>query len=310
MYNDGDPYILDLLQYMLVLDDEWKRRGKNRGVEFSIKIQQLTDYVYDNVDSFNTNPMPPFFVGFGIKTTGDKVYDLYKKLLQSKWEQDRIKRGGINMFGQHLNDMRTLMDLKRYQTRFRHKQRSVAEHSWFVCKVGYGLGYWENNKFDTYKIDMTKLMFMLMNHDIPEVYTGDVISSTKNMSAILKEEFNKVEETILVEKILPTMPKSWGKEYLDMYAELKEHTTPEAKLVKAADLIDRLFECKEEIDLMNMKPFEDILKSDLHTLMSFARKFQSVAYFLKYSILDIGISEYLSTDQKAELESMDFTQYF
>jgi putative hydrolase of HD superfamily len=212
------------------------------------------------------------------------------------------------MFGEHLKEVRSLMELKRYQNKFKHKKRSVAEHSWFVSKIAHGLAIWERDKFRKHDVDIEKVLFLAINHDMIESYTGDIISTTKNLSPILKEELVKVEESIFNNHIIGTIPKSWGKEYLKVHEEMSTLSTIESKIVKAADLIDRNFECIEEIDLGNLEPFTEILKRDLKKLGDFG--LISVDYFLKYSVRDFGISKYIPEKTKKRLDSTDYSQYF
>lgn len=211
------------------------------------------------------------------------------------------------MFGSHLKDVRDLMELKRYQTRFKHKQRSVAEHSWFVTKIAHGLALWERDKFGA-EVDVEKVLFLALNHDIIEVYTGDIISTTKNLSKTFHDELEQIEGKIFEQSILPTVPASWRPSYMSVHTELSSRSSVESKLVKAGDLIDRVFECIEEIELQNKKPFEDILVEDLRSL--YALRLKAVDYFLKYSIKDIGAYSYIPFNIRQELECMDFSMYF
>lgn len=215
---------------------------------------------------------------------------------------------GKRMFGEHLKEVRDLMEIKRYQNKFKHKERTVAEHSWFVSKVAHGLAVWERDKFKQHNVDVEKVLFLAINHDIVEGYTGDILSTTKNLSPLLKEELVKVEEVIFRERIIKTIPQSWGKEYMNVHEEMSTLCTIESKIVKAADLIDRVFECLEEINLQNIEPYKTILLSDLPKLYNL--NLLSVNYFLKYSIKDIGGYEYIPESSRKELESMDFSRYF
>lgn len=201
------------------------------------------------------------------------------------------------------------MEIKRYQNKFKHKERSVAEHSWFVTKIAHGLALWEKYKFFQEGVDIEKVLFLGINHDIVECYTGDIISTTKNLSPILKEELEKVETVIFENHILNTIPKSWGLRYMEVNDEMGRLTTVNSRLVKAADLIDRVFECMEEIELSNKNTFEEILVKDLKRL--YELNLQSVNYFLKYSIKDLnGAYNYIPLDIREELEKMDFSPYF
>lgn len=212
------------------------------------------------------------------------------------------------MFGEHLKEVRDLMEIKRYQNKFKHKKRSVAEHSWFVAKVSHGLALWERDKFKTQDVDVEKVMFLSLNHDIVEGYTGDILSTTKKLSPILKEELEKVEEMIFKNHILGTLPESWGNMYLEVNKEMSELHSVNSRLVKAGDLLDRVFECMEEINLSNIEPYRSILIDDLRKL--FELNLMSVSYFLKYSIKDIGGYDYIPADIKEKLKAMDFKKYF
>lgn len=212
------------------------------------------------------------------------------------------------MFGEHLLKMRDLMEIKRYQNRYKHKERSVAEHSWFVTKIAHGLATWEKYKFKTEGVDIEEVLFFAINHDIVEVYTGDIISTTKRISPQLKDELDKVEELIFREHIPKTIPNSWGKSYIDMNERLKSLNCMSSRIVKASDLIDRVFECMEEIELGNKTPFEEIVVEDLGSL--FKMDLISVDYFLKYSIKDINAYHYIDKAIQTELENMDFSPFF
>lgn len=212
------------------------------------------------------------------------------------------------MFGEHLLKMRDLMEIKRYQNRYKHKERSVAEHSWFVTKIAHGLATWEKYKFKTEGVDIEEVLFFAINHDIVEVYTGDIISTTKRISPQLKDELDKVEELIFREHIPKTIPNSWGKSYIDMNERLKSLNCMSSRIVKASDLIDRVFECMEEIELGNKTPFEEIVVEDLGSL--FKMGLISVDYFLKYSIKDINAYHYIDKAIQTELENMDFSPFF
>lgn len=212
------------------------------------------------------------------------------------------------MFGNHLLETRSLMEIKRYQNKFKHKERSVAEHSWFVSKISHGLALWEKYKFFNEEVDIEKILFLAINHDIVEGYTGDILSTTKNLSPLLKSELDKVEEIIFNETILGTIPNSWGNSYLEVHQEMSEVVSVNSKIVKAGDLIDRMFECMEEIELGNIKDFDRIMSRDIEKLYEFNLK--SVNYFLKYSSKDIGAYDYIPVVIQKKLENIDFRPYF
>lgn len=212
------------------------------------------------------------------------------------------------MFGEHLQDARILMEIKRYQNRYKHKTRSVAEHSWFVSKIAHGLALWEKYKFENDEVDIEKIMFMGLNHDIVEGFTGDILTTTKKLSLVLKKELERVEEEIFSNHIINTLPKSWGDMYIRLHQDMTERQCINSKIVKASDLLDRVFECLEEIELQNETPYRQILAEDIQTL--YDMDIMSVKYFMKYAFKDFGADQYVPQVIQEELDQMDFSPYF
>ena len=89
IYNNGKPYLPDILEYMGVLSYEWVyNRSKNRGKEFQSKIDKLSEIVYNNKESFDWNAMPKYYCYGNVRGCfGNKIYDMYQKLLDFKWNQ-------------------------------------------------------------------------------------------------------------------------------------------------------------------------------------------------------------------------------
>jgi putative hydrolase of HD superfamily len=202
------------------------------------------------------------------------------------------------------------MDLGRYHHMHLFKRRSVAEHSWYVSQLAYALARWENTKFKDIKVNMEKVLTLATTHDNNEVYTGDVISTLKVLSPTLKEELSSVEEKLVWTKILPMLPVSWRSDFFEMFKEIRDKESHEAKLVKVADILDRVFESMEEIKLGNKEHMLNVLSSDVDTLFGFSKKYKSVAYFMKYCFRDIGVYDYLAEEQIKYLEDLDFSMYF
>ena len=212
------------------------------------------------------------------------------------------------MFGDHLKRARDLMEIERYQNKFKHRKRTVAEHSWFVSKVAHGLAIWERDKFKNTLVNIENVMFLAINHDVIEGYTGDIISTTKNYSKVMKDELEKIEKLIFENEISQTLPNSWRESYVKMNEDMNTLSTVDAKIVKAADLIDRMYECMEEIELGNRHPFEEILVSDIEKI--YALNLKSGSYFLKYAAKDFDVDPYIPDKIKWELGEMDFSMYF
>lgn len=191
-------------------------------------------------------------------------------------------------FGTHLYDFRRLMELKRYQNRFCFKRRSVAEHACSVAKIAQGLALWETHKFN-HPVDMSEVLQRAINHDFVEVETGDIISTTKHDSPEVKYHLDVVEKNKYMTGIEPNIPRSWRPDFdrYILHAKEDEEGYIEGKIIAAADIIDTILECVEEIELNNFKNFAPILIRVTENLTKI--DLESVRYFLKYSLQDFGL---------------------
>ncbi|GGB08785.1 hypothetical protein ERX37_07000 [Macrococcus hajekii] len=89
-YNNGSPFIMDLYQMLIAMDEEHQRRGGKRSAAFKSDLEQLAETITLNQHLFSHESLPPFFVYGDVKLTGDKVYAAYKELLHEKWLNDTI----------------------------------------------------------------------------------------------------------------------------------------------------------------------------------------------------------------------------
>jgi len=186
-------------------------------------------------------------------------------------------------FGKLVKDPRGLMEISRYQNKYRHKVRSVAEHSWSVAFIAQGLTNWEINKFDQ-NVDMALVLKQAICHDLIECVTGDIISTTKKKTVAMENAIKEIEFTAFHEQMKPDLPKSWIEEYEELILNPKAEGI-EGMIIKAADIIDTILEAIEEIDLGN-NSFRPILKISAEELMKVDLK--SVRYLIK-QIIDLAL---------------------
>lgn len=212
-------------------------------------------------------------------------------------------------FGKHIIDSRILMDIRRYQNKYMHKPRSVAEHSWSVAKIAQGLALWEITKFDN-EVDMGELLQRAINHDIVEIYTGDILSQTKRKTKEMKEAIERVEEMVFAEDILPDIPKSWRLDFGRYILNPKADGSIEAKILTASDIIDTIYEAADEIRLGNHEGFDRIIMLSTEALMEIG--IDSVRYFIKYSLQDLGldIKEVFGERVFNYMQTLDFSDKF
>jgi len=105
------------------------------------------------------------------------------------------------------------------------RKESVAEHSWLLSVMALLI-------FDEFPdVDMYKVIKMCLIHDFGEAITGDIPSFYKT-----KEDSEKEDEA--VDGLLELLPDSLAAEFSDLFAEMAEKKTTEAKLFKALDRME------------------------------------------------------------------------
>jgi 5'-deoxynucleotidase YfbR-like HD superfamily hydrolase len=173
---------------------------------------------------------------------------------------------------------------------------------WFVSVIALGLARWEINKFNN-NVDYEILCHATILHDTAEPLTGDILSGIKRYNDDMHRAVKVVEEGIYTDKLEKTIPRSWRQDYRKYILDGKSLGI-EGKILEAADTIDALFECVEELQLGNerfkMKVLEVcslLVKTEL----------QSVKYFLKYSLQDLGLPlDTYGTEMLSFIDSLEF----
>ena len=112
------------------------------------------------------------------------------------------------------------------------RQESVAEHSWRLCIFSWLL----KERLPEY--DMDKVMKMCLFHDLGEALAGDVPSFYKN------EKDEKREEDA-IKNILSMLDGGLRTELEELFIEMKEQKSKEAKLFKALDKLEAVIQHNE-----------------------------------------------------------------
>jgi putative hydrolase of HD superfamily len=155
------------------------------------------------------------------------------------------------MFATLLDNLRKLNNVMRWSNEFLHRRASVAEHSFCVAQIAQMLGFIEESLGGV--VNWKLLYRKALNHDVPEAVVGDVISTTKNVNKDIHDTIKKVE-ILLVENMISGLEEPFRSEYRAAFFDGKDDTT-EGKILTAADNIDALIECLQEIKLSNTVPF-------------------------------------------------------
>ncbi|MDR2104354.1 MAG: HD domain-containing protein [Deferribacteraceae bacterium] len=179
------------------------------------------------------------------------------------------------MFALLLDNLRKLNNVMRWSNEFLHRRASVAEHSFCVAQIAQMLGFIEESLGRT--VDWKLLYRKALNHDVPEAVVGDVISTTKNVNQDIHDTIKKVE-VLLVENMIAELSEPFRSEYRTLFFDGKDEST-EGKILTAADNIDALIECLQEIKLSNTVPFAEkygIIKAKIEKI-----PLASAQYFIK-----------------------------
>jgi putative hydrolase of HD superfamily len=163
----------------------------------------------------------------------------------------------------YLLTIRKLNNMGRWSTDFMHQRTTVSEHSFFVAQLGQMLAFIEEENGNTIRWEI--LFKKLLNHDVIESVTGDIISTVKHKNAELTEMLNTLEREITEEKLLNNMEEPYKTKYREMLFDGKDDTL-EGRILECADKIDAIMECIGEVRLNNLYPFVNKYHTILESL--------------------------------------------
>ena len=127
-----------------------------------------------------------------------------------------------------------------YTSSGRHE--SVAEHSFRLALMAYMVSD------EVPEIDTDKVIRMCLIHDLGEAITGYIPSFEKTDS-------DEAAEDSAVSGFVNQLPEYWKKQLGEMYSEMNELKTPEAKLYKALDKLEAVIQ-HNEADISTWLPLE------------------------------------------------------
>ncbi|MCF2875816.1 MULTISPECIES: HD domain-containing protein [unclassified Tenacibaculum] len=107
-----------------------------------------------------------------------------------------------------------------------------AEHSWHLAMMTIILA-----EHSDVKIDILKVLKMVLIHDIVEIDSGDVFIFDND-----KNHKNTFEELKAAKRIFGLLPEKQAKEFIDIWLEFEEGETNEAKFAKAMDRFEPILQ--------------------------------------------------------------------
>lgn len=122
------------------------------------------------------------------------------------------------------------------------RHESVAEHSWRLTVMAFFL----KDKFP--EADMDKVIRMCIFHDMGEAFTGDIPAFDKTGADESREEE-------VLKGWLDSLPEPYGRELKELFAEMQERKTTEARIYKALDKMEAVIQ-HNEADISTWLPLE------------------------------------------------------
>ncbi len=135
------------------------------------------------------------------------------------------------------------------------------EHALQAAMVAHAMAILGNVRYQR-AYNAEYVMALAMYHDACEVITGDLPTPIKHHNPAIKSEYGKLE-AMAAEKLLTMLPEDVRAAYRPLIDH--DETTPEWRLVKAADRICAYIKCLEEKKSGNLE-FEQARKTVKKTI--------------------------------------------
>jgi len=117
--------------------------------------------------------------------------------------------------------------LRRTKIFHGNRHENDAEHSWHIALMALVL-----NEYSNEKIDILKVLKMVLIHDLVEIYAGDLSVYGTN------PQEKKQKELEAAQKIFEMLPEDQEHEFLLLWEEFEKRETPEAKFASALDRLE------------------------------------------------------------------------
>ena len=112
------------------------------------------------------------------------------------------------------------------------RNENDAEHSWHLAMMAIVL-----NEYSDAKIDLLKVLKMVLIHDIVEIDASDIFLYDQN-----KNHDNTEEELKSAKRIFGILPDKQASEFIEIWTEFEEGISNEAKFAKSMDKLEPLLQ--------------------------------------------------------------------
>lgn len=202
---------------------------------------------------------------------------------------------GVHQYFKSLSDLEKLI---RCPGKFKYQEHNVAAHSFKVSKIAQYLATVE--EYNGTQINWKSVYEKALNHDYPEIFTGDIKTPVKYASKELKRLFSEVEEEMIGKFIDNEFPEQYRAIYHERLKEGKDDTI-EGQILAVADKIDLLYESFGEIQKRNPEPlFFEIYDKSLRTIIKFSH-LHCVQDFLNNILPDMLQEKFIPRSELREI---------
>jgi putative hydrolase of HD superfamily len=111
------------------------------------------------------------------------------------------------------------------------RQENTAEHSWHIALMAIVMSEYANEP----ELDISKVVKMLLIHDLVEIDAGDTFLYSNENPAIKYEK-----EESAAHRIFKLLPEDQAKDYLSLWYEFESASTVDARFAKAIDAFQPL----------------------------------------------------------------------
>lgn len=113
-----------------------------------------------------------------------------------------------------------------------NRNENDAEHSYHLAMMAIVL-----SEYSDAKIDLLKVIKMVLIHDIVEIDAGDTFIYDQN-----KNHENTEEELKCSKRIFGILPEQQATEYIEIWTEFEDGISNEAKFAKSMDRLEHLLQ--------------------------------------------------------------------
>lgn len=145
----------------------------------------------------------------------DVIAERFKQQVEFLIEIDKLK---------HVFRKTKLLNGSRYE--------NDAEHAWHLSLMAMVLSEHANEK-----IDVAKVIKMVLIHDIVEIDAGDIIVYDQQNRTLAQEK-----ESAAAERIFGMLPDDQKEKFISLWREFEARETPEAKFAAAIDRFEPILQ--------------------------------------------------------------------